>query len=129
MFHFVIPKVQKEPKWILILLFSYDKYFFKSIINSRMPRHSCCEVRVMQLHDILLLRTSASLHTLNLYSCRCIIANCDSFVFVPDNQTTIELFKDPDFTALLNLTVTDDIQNLRETEHPFDGIYFTGCCC
>ena len=24
-----------------------------------MPRHSCCEVRVMQLHDILLLRTSA----------------------------------------------------------------------
>ena len=30
-------------------------------INSRMPRHSCCEVRVMQLHDILLLRTSAIL--------------------------------------------------------------------
>ena len=29
--------------------------------NSRMPRHSCCEVRVMQLHDILLLRTSAVL--------------------------------------------------------------------
>ena len=29
--------------------------------NSRMPRHSCCEVRVMQLHDILLLRTSAIL--------------------------------------------------------------------
>ena len=28
---------------------------------SRMPRHSCCEVRVMQLHDILLLRTSAIL--------------------------------------------------------------------
>ena len=26
-----------------------------------MPRHSCCEVRVMQLHDILLLRTSAIL--------------------------------------------------------------------
>ena len=22
-----------------------------SDINSRMPRHSCCEVRVMQLHD------------------------------------------------------------------------------
>ena len=91
----------KHLKWIFILLFSYDKYFFKSIKNT----------------------------TLNLYSCRCIIANCDSFVFVPDNQTTIELFKDPDFTALLNLTVTDDIQNLRETEHPFDGIYFTGCCC
>ena len=30
-----------------------------SDINSRMPRHSCCEVRVMQLHDILLLYTSA----------------------------------------------------------------------
>ena len=29
--------------------------------RSRMPRHSCCEVRVMQLHDILLLRTSAIL--------------------------------------------------------------------
>ncbi len=94
----------KHLKWILILLFSYDKYLFNSIINSTDT-------------------------TLNLYSCRCIIANCDSFVFVPDNQTTIELFKDPDFTALLNLTVTDDIQNLRETEHPFDGIYFTGCCC
>ena len=26
-----------------------------------MPRHSCCEVRVMQLYDILLLRTSAIL--------------------------------------------------------------------
>ena len=26
-----------------------------------MPRHSCCDVRVMQLHDILLLRTSAIL--------------------------------------------------------------------
>ena len=32
-----------------------------SDINSRMPRHSCCEVRVMQLHDILLLRTSVIL--------------------------------------------------------------------
>ena len=32
-----------------------------SDINSRMPRHSCCEVRVMQLHDILLLHTSAIL--------------------------------------------------------------------
>ena len=31
------------------------------MVNSRMPRHSCCEVRVMQLHDILLLRTSAIL--------------------------------------------------------------------
>ena len=30
-------------------------------IFSRIPRHSCCEVRVMQLHDILLLRTSAIL--------------------------------------------------------------------
>ena len=33
---------------------------------SRMPRHSCCEVRVMQLHDILLLRTSASLHSVSV---------------------------------------------------------------
>ena len=31
-----------------------------------MPRHSCCEVRVMQLHDILLLRTSASLHSVSV---------------------------------------------------------------
>ena len=31
------------------------------LTHSRMPRHSCCEVRVMQLHDILLLRTSAIL--------------------------------------------------------------------
>ena len=30
-------------------------------LYSRMPRHSCCGVRVMQLHDILLLRTSAIL--------------------------------------------------------------------
>ena len=30
-------------------------------IHSRMPRHSCCEVRVMQLHDILLLCTSTIL--------------------------------------------------------------------
>nr|DAQ24916.1 MAG TPA: hypothetical protein [Caudoviricetes sp.] len=29
-----------------------------------MPRHSCCEVRVMQLHDILLLRTSDILDAL-----------------------------------------------------------------
>ena len=29
--------------------------------NSRMLRHSCCEVRVMQLHDILQLRTSVIL--------------------------------------------------------------------
>ena len=28
---------------------------------SRMLRHSCCEVRVMQLHDILQLRTSVIL--------------------------------------------------------------------
>ena len=34
---------------------------FLAIQNSRMPQHSCCEVRVMQLHDILLLRTSAIL--------------------------------------------------------------------
>ena len=31
-----------------------------------MPRHSCCEVRVMQLHDILLLRTSESLHSVSV---------------------------------------------------------------
>ena len=36
------------------------------INNSKMPRHSCCEVRVMQLHDILLLRTSASLHSVSV---------------------------------------------------------------
>ena len=35
-------------------------------VNSRLPRHSCCEVRVMQLHDILLLRTSASLHSVSV---------------------------------------------------------------
>ena len=34
---------------------------YRYLVNSRMPRHSCCEVRVMQLHDILLLRTSAIL--------------------------------------------------------------------
>ena len=34
---------------------------FPPLTFSRMPRHSCCEVRVMQLHDILLLRTSAIL--------------------------------------------------------------------
>ena len=34
--------------------------------NSRMSRHSCCEVRVMQLHDILLLLTSASLHSVSV---------------------------------------------------------------
>ena len=34
---------------------------YNSCVCSRMPRHSCCEVRVMQLHDILLLRTSAIL--------------------------------------------------------------------
>ena len=33
----------------------------QGILYSRMPRHSCCEVRIMQLHDILLLRTSAIL--------------------------------------------------------------------
>ena len=34
--------------------------FFYEILTtySRMPWHSCCEVRVMQLHDIPLLRTS-----------------------------------------------------------------------
>ena len=30
-------------------------------VYSRMLRHSCCEVRVMQLHDILQLRTSVIL--------------------------------------------------------------------
>ena len=43
-------------------LFIFLLFFF----NSRMPRHSCCEVRVMQLHDILLLRTSASLHSVSV---------------------------------------------------------------
>ena len=33
-------------------------YFFLLFSYSRMPRHSCCEVRVMQVHDTLLLRTS-----------------------------------------------------------------------
>ena len=37
-----------------------------SSLYSRMPRHSCCGVRVMQLHDILLLRTSASLHSVSV---------------------------------------------------------------
>ena len=42
-------------------------HFSESVLlNSRMPRHSCCEVRVMQLHDILLLRTSASLHSVSV---------------------------------------------------------------
>ena len=43
---------------ILILFVLFSLSLFK---NSRMPRHSCCEVRVMQLHDTLLLRTSAIL--------------------------------------------------------------------
>ena len=33
----------------------------KRLFLSRMLRHSCCEVRVMQLHDILQLRTSVIL--------------------------------------------------------------------
>ena len=40
--------------------------FLFFIVLSRMPRHSCCEVRVMQLHDILLLRTSVSLHSVSV---------------------------------------------------------------
>ena len=39
---------------------------YRYLVNSRMPRHSCCEVRIMQLHDILLLRTSASLHSVSV---------------------------------------------------------------
>ena len=35
--------------------------FLMTFSISRMLRHSCCEVRVMQLHDILQLRTSVIL--------------------------------------------------------------------
>ena len=35
-------------------------------LRSRMPLHSRCEVRVMQLHDVLQLRTSASLHSVSV---------------------------------------------------------------
>ena len=48
-------KINKKNLFGLCLLFG------GVLLNSRMPRHSCCEVRVMQLHDILLLRTSAIL--------------------------------------------------------------------
>ena len=37
------------------------QYLTSTNQNSRMLRHSCCEVRVMQLHDILQLRTSVIL--------------------------------------------------------------------
>ena len=43
------------PAVLFALMHSFSKLY------SRMPRHSCCEVRVMQLHDIFLLRTSAIL--------------------------------------------------------------------
>ena len=55
----------KHLKWILILLFSYDKYLFNSFINSTDT-------------------------TFNLYSCRRIIANCDSFVFVRKIEVEVE---------------------------------------
>ena len=45
------------------LLSTFKSCLTQQLIYSRMPRHSCCEVRVMQLYDILLLRTSASLHS------------------------------------------------------------------
>ena len=44
----------------------YEMKSYRYLVNSRMPRHSCCEVRIMQLHDILLLRTSASLHSVSV---------------------------------------------------------------
>ena len=53
---------QEEPVEIVVP----GEHYFRNgshdpVTYSRMPRHSCCEVRVMQLHDILLLRTSAIL--------------------------------------------------------------------
>ena len=48
------------------LLSTFQSCLTQQLIYSRMPRHSCCEVRVMQLHDILLLRTSASLHSVSV---------------------------------------------------------------
>ena len=48
------------------LLSTFQSCLTRQLIYSRMPRHSCCEVRVMQLHDILLLRTSASLHSVSV---------------------------------------------------------------
>ncbi|EDR47961.1 hypothetical protein DORFOR_00618 [Dorea formicigenerans ATCC 27755] len=44
---------------IILSIFSHIQFLFilifMSINNSGMPRHSCCEVRVMQLHDIPLI--------------------------------------------------------------------------
>ena len=40
---------------------SKSLFIAKPLLNSRMPRHSCCEVCVMQMHDILQMRTSAIL--------------------------------------------------------------------
>mgnify|MGYP007100771233 CR=1 FL=1 len=45
----------------LFLFFIYYTHFSLAHNLSRMLRHSCCEVRVMQLHDILQLRTSVIL--------------------------------------------------------------------
>ena len=48
---------------IFIILFTYRISFQHAVTSSvsRMPLHSCCEMRVMQMHDILLLRISAIL--------------------------------------------------------------------
>ena len=54
-----ISKLQKEG-FIKTNRNHFELTVFKDA-DPRMPRHSCCEVRVMQLHDILLLRTSAIL--------------------------------------------------------------------
>ena len=48
------------------LLSTFQSCLTRQLVYSRMPRHSCCEVRVMQLHVILLLRTSASLHSVSV---------------------------------------------------------------
>ena len=50
------------PHFVLIIkIHSVETPIIHSYSNSRMLRHSCCEVRVMQLHDILQLRTSVIL--------------------------------------------------------------------
>ncbi len=46
---------------IVYLTIQKSKIYMYCLYNSRMLRHSCCEVRVMQLHDILQLRTSVIL--------------------------------------------------------------------
>ena len=61
-----------------------------------MPRHSCCEVRIMQLHDILLLRTSASLHknTMDLYEyVETLIVDDEKYYIFLDEIQMVEKFE------------------------------------